>query len=485
MTTRASARVTASKKTLIPSVLCIHLFALILTAALALGVATSGSPEVITIICFAVLCVMVAVASPKAGVIGALIVGLTAGFTRRIFDYVLPGDSQSELLVLIPGVMVLVSLLSHSSRAGSRELKGNYPRFWLIVLAALVISGLNPLGVGLTLNVATSALLALMVMSFLLTAKEVVSFSAISSAILCVGTINCLYMLAQHFLGISPWDAYWVEHKGYGALGIGAEDIRPLGLASSAAESAALAGSTAVLAFSRLQKSACLLSKRSGWMIPALAVGLGAVVFSGTRTFLILTLIAMCFVMAAGAARPKVKLLGIVIAAVPAVIWISSLFVERVSVGAARTLTTLSGKEDLGTSTIPIHAEILVGGIIRGLTSVVGTGSGQLGSLGHGQIGVLGEMVANSEVDLGNLPLMAGVIGFIAAISMYIFFFGGLQVPLRLGGASIESSIVLIAIFGQWLSAGFYGMTILAWLAFGDMVSLNRKDKTVELDGDR
>ena len=401
--------------------------------------------------------VVLAQTHPSLAVCVAVSIGLSAGFTRRVLDFFAPQSTLVPFIVLLPSIFLLsVILIGRPKKLESP--RPQLPLFWKLLAIAVVLSGVSPFGAGLVTNLATSSFLLISVLSFVLSFTAKVDFSRVVIALIIVGSLNSLYMIGQHFFGLTPWDNLWVSTDGYAALHLTATEVRPLGIASSAAESAALSSVTYIVAISLLKFGRPVL--RPLFLILAFTA-LVAVTLSGTRTFLILSVLGTAVLLTSGRRRPFLALAGVLAVLVPAVVLVSSRLSGIQASGAARSLTTFSGEEDLSTSTIPLHFELLINGLIHGVSSVIGTGSGQMGRLGAN--------VGNTEIDLGNLPVMAGVVGFVAVIAMYWIFFKNLGFTLSYGGVQLQSALILVAFLGQWLAVGFYGMLAVAWLSFGEL----------------
>jgi hypothetical protein len=258
-------------------------------------------------------------------------------------------------------------------------------------------------------------------------------------------------------------------------LYLAADVVRPLGLASSAAESAGLAAVSVGLGCTYLKFEVGLLRTAS---ILVLIVGTWALVISGTRTFLLLSIAAAAVVLVGRTKRPVTNLVLALAFAIPIISAVSSRLLASATLGANRTLTTLSGQEDLSTSTIPLHVELAMNGILHGITTGIGTGSGQLG--------VLAELSGNAETDLANAATMAGLVGLIAILLTYIFMLKHVRGTIVTGGVRLEALVVLAATFGQWLNVGFYGLTCFIWLALGAYaIDARRGNRIGELDGNR
>lgn len=426
-----------------------------------------------TVVVTALLGLLVAQTSSRVAINIALGVGLTAGVSRRLLDYYAPDSSLTSLIVLLPGV-IIVGVVLWGRRRQTRTEPSKVPRFWMLVVMAVILAAINPFGAGLIANIATSSLLIGYLLCFLLTYRGTVSFKDLVWPIISIGSINSIYMISQHFMGLTPWDQLWVRDDGYAALYLTATEVRPLGVTSSAAESAALCAIVFVLSLGSIKFVHPVIKL---CLVGAAALSLVAVTLSGTRTFLILSVLGLAFLLAAGRKRPWLVLSVVLAILVPVVVLVSSRLSDVEASGAARSLNTFSGGEDLSQSTIPIHLDLLVNGIARGVSSVVGTGSGQLGRLAGNS--------NNAEIDFANLPLMSGLLGLIAVSAMYIAFFQRISLILRNGERNVVSALVLVAVLGQWMTVGFYGVLAVVWLAFGEFCKVVNDRTLDELDDNR
>lgn len=402
---------------------------------------------------------------PSFAVASAITVGVTSGFSRRVLTYFFPESQLVDLVVLIPAVVILATMLFHLSRSTIDS--PPTPVFFRILIVGIVLAGFNPSGAGLGANLLTSAQLGIWVAVFLLSYRGLVKFVSVARAVLLVGVLNALYMFWQNSFGLTPWDDLWVRTDGYAALYVGPDLVRPLGLASSAAESAALCAVVVAVGLGHLRDSRAPF--RALYVVPVM-IGFSGALIAGTRTFLLLTIAAACVWIAARSRHPVRNILLSVAAVVPLAAFIASRFLGSASNGVARTLNTLSGQEDLATSTIPLHIDLLVNGVLHGLTTVIGTGSGQLG--------VLTGTSGNAEVDIANAATMAGVVGLAAIVFAYVYLARNFSRVVSMGGLGLTALLVLVTTFGQWLSVGFYGLTCFVWFVFGALAREIQKAKT-------
>ncbi|WP_258369996.1 MULTISPECIES: hypothetical protein [unclassified Curtobacterium] len=390
----------------------------------------------------------------------AIVIGVSSGFWRRLIEWWDPKSLLTDQIVLLPTLLIVAAI------AGSREVRvARSPLALKLMLCAGVLGAINPLGAGLASNFLTGALLLSFVAAFLLGRTRSVNLTTVIRSVLLIATLNSVYMLAQVLWGLRPWDERWVRYDGYASLYVGVNEVRPLGLASSAAESALLAALGFVLAASCLILG---LTRWRGLVAVVAAVCLVATVASGTRTFLILALVSVAFAVAVRGRYFLVRLLvALSVVAVGAVTFSRDL-VGVAGGGAAHSLALISGSDQVSDTTAPVHVQLLVSGLMNGLRSIIGTGFGQLGQLTGNS--------ANAEVDIANISLAAGILGVVALIAVYGRALVAAVTAMRgRDRLRLLLALCLVASIGQWLTVGFYGMTACLWLFMGALTDQGMK----------
>ena len=442
------------------------------TVALVIGVAAAltlcvlatlavGGPAVIIILATC-LVVAVTVSKPDLGFVAAIVLGGANGFLRRLAGWLAPDGLATPIVAILPAVL-LVTIYVGVLLSRGRSPRGRAPAAFVIVCIVVLIAGINPAGTGIVSNALSSALLLSGVLAFLLTFHDVVQPRSVIIALTIVGTANAGYMIWQEIAGLTPWDAYWVDHFGYSALYIGPGLVRPLGLGASAAESAALSGMLVGVAVAQLKNS-----RNPSWLIP-LGVGLYAVLTSGTRTFALPALAVIILSFAIGRKRPVLVGLTSIAVALPVLVFASTRLMPSVSsAGVSRVLTMVSGSEDAETSTVGIHQDLILRSLFRGLSSVIGTGTGQVSVLASGGLG-------SSEQDISNMALIGGVLGVAAMLVLYVDFLKRFPHALRLREFT-PYLFIAVATIGQWMNVGYYGATPIIWASLG-VIFLIRTDR--------
>lgn len=417
---------------------------------------------------------VIAVRRPDIGFIAAVVLAATNGSARRILDYVDPGSPASALLPLLPGGLLVFIYITHLRRrsgstpgAPNRRIDGPV----LMLVAAVALAGLSPRG-SLTANLSAAGLLIVGILAFTLTRSKAIDARAVVVAVLIGGSLNALAMVHQELLGLTPWDALWVETEGYAAIYVGPGEVRPLGLAASAAESAAFCSALAGAGFA-------MWRTRRWWpALPLVGLGLYAVLLSGTRTYAILALAAIALSFAIG--RKRVIIDSAVAVGLTAVtVAVLSRFAESASTsrGIERILRTFAGTADESTNTLPVHLELVERGLVEGIGSLVGSGASRASVLAQAGQG-------STEFDLSNLTLIAGIPGLIAMVWIYGRYFR--QFPAALKSIDVAPVfLITVATFGQWLNIGFYGIVPVVWAALGIVYAQEVSGSAMDRDRQR
>ncbi|PVW02160.1 hypothetical protein DEA06_15910 [Microbacterium sp. Gd 4-13] len=436
-----------------------------------LATLTIGGPAVILLLMTAIVIVM-GVKKPEVAFVAAITVGVGNGALRRIAGWIDPSGIATQIVPIIPAV-ILVTLYVSLLVIRRNHWTDKAPIAFVLVCIVVIISGINPAGVGIVNNLLASSLLISGILAFILTFRRLIPHSSVINTLAVVGSINAAYMILQEINGLTPWDAYWVDNFGYSALYLGPNLVRPLGLGASAAESAAICAMLVGVSVARLR-----VSRNPAWLVP-ISLGLYAALTSGTRTFALPALAVILLGFAIGRKRPM--LVGLVTLAVtlPVIVVIAGRLMPAVSsAGAGRVLMLVSGSESEETSTVGIHQDLILSSLLRGLSSVIGTGSGQVSVLASGGLG-------SSEQDISNMALIGGVLGVVAMLALYITFARAIPGAFRdLNTAPFL--FITFATIGQWMNVGYYGATPLIWASLGVVLSLRTKEtKEYALDTGR
>jgi hypothetical protein len=432
--------------------------ALFLAAAAGVLVATPRWATLTLVVVLAVGLLTASVVSPKRAVPWAIAIAMTAGTSRRVLEYVFPSGVGVELLVIVPAAALLSSALVLASRhrqdaPGIAKLR--MPAALSAVFILFVFAGVNPGGAGVLNNFLTSALfLGGASLAFVLY-RGWLPYKVILIPLVTVGVLNSGYIVFHELWGAPAWDLAWAESHRYNSIFLGPGLIRPLGVASSVAESAAICGTAAVACFA-------LIRHRAGILLAPLGLLCGyALLLTGVRTYFITALVAMAFLWAMGRKHPIASFVLSAAVLVPAAIIVAGALANATtSSGVARVLNTVSGREDLANSSIPIHVDLLTRSLERGVASVIGTGSGQIGILAT-------EGLGSADTDLGNVALIGGLVGVVVCAWLWVYFLVRVPQALRNRGPQAISVLILVATFTQWFTPNQYGMTPVVWGSWG------------------
>lgn len=432
------------------------------TAVVFATVATvSFAGPAVLIVIVALIAIVASVSKPEVGFFIAITIGSANGLLRRLAGWIDPGGVATQLVAVIPAIL-LSSVLVTSLVVRTSEPRAKTPVPLIAVTLVIVLGGVNPGGAGLVNNLLSSSLLLTGVLVFLLSYRGLLGRTHVVTAIAVIGMTNALYMLAQEMYGLTPWDAYWVERYGYAALYIGPGIVRPLGIGASAAESAALCSMLVGLSIAMMWTKKNVL-----WLCPAM-VGLAAVLTSGTRTYALPALAVLFLGLSIGRKRPLLIAVLTLAIALPVMSYLSSrLLSASDSAGVSRVFAMVSGNEDAATSTVGIHQDLILDSLLKGIGSVIGTGTGQVSVLASGGLG-------SSEQDISNLALIGGIFGVLALVFLYVEF--ARRVPNGFRVAETTPFLfVALSTIGQWMNVGYYGATPLIWASIGYLFSIGKE----------
>ncbi|WP_084099570.1 hypothetical protein [Demequina sp. NBRC 110051] len=428
------------------------------TVIAAVAITTPEYQSLMVVAVIAALGAILAVLHPGTALPVAVVFGLSAGITRRILQYFLVGDELISYLVLVPALMIViagVSLRDDGPTAPQNATRVHAPAFFLMFVAVFVLAGVNPAGAGIVNNLLTSALYLAGMSVFMPYFRGQVVLKPLLTAVLVTAALNSAYLIWHEVMGVPAWDLAWAEQGGYASLYLGPGLIRPLGIASSVAESATLAGIGTIIAFWRLKNRRGLVH-----LVLGLLCAYGLLV-TGIRTTTIMLLIAAIALMAAGRRHPLFFAAASGLLVAPVVYLAAGHFsATSDAAGVARITTTLSGQESAETSTLPIHLELMWSSLASGARSVVGTGSGQIGLLASDGLG-------SADTDLGNAALVGGVLGVVALLVAWWTCARGFSAVFADGGDGAIALLVLIVTFTQWITPNQYGTVPIIWACLG------------------
>lgn len=439
----------------------------VLTFGLALGAATASPSSVrVAVTLSTALAVVVAVLrSPRQAVIGLLVWLYVLGTLRRILTGLgSPGDNDPLLLMAPAVVAVLVIVAARNGAFRSRTRLTNA----VLALSGLLLAGsLNPLQGGVAVGFA-GLLFVLVPALWFWVGRSLLddrTFARILWLVSVLAPLAALYGLYQVYRGFPPWDANWIEDRGYAALQVG-DALRQFASFSSATEYVGFIAIGMVIWALRLRHR----STRALAIVPLALISWGLALASVRGALVVLAVtLGMLFAIARGLGLLRTVMVGV------GALFLLGFAVSQIDpgqVGGGRTsallsrqVTGLSDPLDPGTSTLPIHIDALVGGLREVAVNPLGRGTGSA-SIAADRFGDVSQI---TDVDPSNVAVALGLPGLVAYLAIVIL---GLRLALRRARSGrdflglVALGILLVTSL-QWLAGGNYAIAPLPWLVLG------------------
>jgi hypothetical protein len=436
---------------------------------------------------FAAVLAFVCLRSTVQGLVVTVLWLVMLGATRRLASEIV-ADPGRDPLVLVGAVATAVltarAMLAGAAR-GLTPLAGGLLAF----NALAVVEMLNPdqpAGLG---RVAGLLVWVLPTLWFWVGRAFVDAALARRIVLIAAGatTLTALYGIAQSLAGFPPWDESWVDRRGYAALFIGPDTVRPFGTYASAAEFAlscavgAVVAATAAFAPSLLVASRARRGRRRrarqvvGASIVLFGITFAGLVLSAVRTALVLLVVALpvVYLVARGRRAWKVLAVATVVGAgaVTALAQVDPDSVGTVGPQAAvRRILVLvndpfaSNRENTD-NTLELHVENAKQGFSDAWSHPFGHGTGSTGIAGEH----FGGGSRSTDLDLSDAGVAFGLLGLVLAVGIVVLgFVTGVRAALR--DRSFESVAlvgVLVVSFGAWFQGAHYAMAPLLWLLLG------------------
>lgn len=431
------------------------------------GTSASNSDLVRIAVAVAVACLLVSVAasSPQLALYGLVAWLVALGFLRRLLTTFGSSDPLGDPLLLVGPVSLFVLFLIAAERGALRE-QTRLSRAVLGLTVVLALSAVNPMQGGLTVGLGGALLVVVPMLAFWV-GRSLLDGHAIGVLVRLLGALAFLaaiYGLMQTFYDFPSWDQRWIAQSGYAALNVGGR-IRAFGTSSSASEYAALLA-VGILSWRALATR----PSRLPVAVAAIAVITTAVWFESVRDAVVLTLAALWLTFAASHRMSigRALLVGaVLLAALPTVVGhLSSSQSEKTATSSLVTHQVEGLSEPFGhRSTLGVHSEEVVNGIAQAFTNPVGRGVGATTIAASKFEGTS----AGAEVDPGNAPIAAGIIGLVLYILIVVYGIGG---SYRLAQArrtipALAALGIVVVTFLHWLTGGQYAIVPLAWLFLG------------------
>jgi hypothetical protein len=404
------------------------------------------------------------VASPRT-LLYALIVWLSVlGFVRRVASIAFVPADADPLLLVEPFTVAVLALAAVRLRALS--VSTTLAKASLVLAILLLAGALNPAQGSLATGLAGLLFVLVPVCGFWIGRAfcDEGTFRRILGLVAALGLAEAVYGLCQTFAGFPRWDAFWIRSAGYSALNISGV-TRAFGGFSSASEYAAFLSVALIVWIVRAARPG-----RLWFSAVAVAVLAVALFYESARGVIFLIPAALVLMLAARARRPasmSLALAALAVLIVPAVV----ARVAPASSGTGRSALIEHQVEGLqhplsrSSSTLSIHAALVVGGIREAVSNPLGSGTGAVTIAGS----KFGGKSRSTEADPSNAAVALGIPGLLAyALVLALGLRQAYALAVRRRDACALSALgLLVVTVLQWLNGGQYAVALLVWLTLG------------------
>jgi hypothetical protein len=419
--------------------------------------------------------------SRRSGLLATLLYLLFLGDYRRFVGF-LSGYPESDPLLLVAPAAAAV-LFCCALFEQRLSLRGPLAKLVAALMLLMAFGMLNPLQGGLDVGVAGALFYLVPLLWFWIgrayVTRELLEFLSLRMLV-AVGALATAWGLYQNYFGLLAFEQAWVERIGYGALYISDEVVRAIAFFNSSAEYQRFLLVTAVslLAAWLAQRSKLALALPVVLVALFLAAARGPIVmFAGAAVVLWAvagrSAITWPARFVAGAAMLGAALLG-------ALLFLQTVtFGERVGAVVDRQVEGLLDPTNERTSTAVGHLQMVVDGIVAGVTTPAGQGLGAT-TLAASKFGA---RTINAELDFANIMLSLGILGGLLYAAIIVTV---LRTSLAWWRAARETTAlvtlgIVVVTFGGWLIGGEYSMAALVWLYVGAMDNLASQARRQQL----
>ena len=414
--------------------------------------------------------------APRQGLVLTLAWLLLLGTTRRVVS-TFQGDPSSDPLLLVgPAAAAVLAVFAFA--LGALRARGVLATSVAALSVLALVQVLNPDQGSLRTGLA-GLLFWLVPMLWFWVGRGLLDVRR-AGTVLVLAALGALassvYALVQAAIGFPSWDARWIDDRGYAALYVGPDTVRPFGPFASAAELALVLGFGIVLAaIVALDRRRVTDRTNTALMLLALGAFAALVVASGfaaVRTAIVLTVFAFGIVLAVRAGAGLVRAVMIAVLVLAAMVGVFSQInaeglhesgvqgmVRRVVLGIGDPL----GEEH---STLRGHLDLAQNGVEEGFTDPLGDGTGSVTIAGD-RFG--GEGRNDTENDLSNAGLAFGILGMalVATVTVAAFVLVARRVRERRDVAVLAVLALMLVGLGSWWRGGHWFAAPLVWVLLG------------------
>ena len=283
-------------------------------------------------------------------------------------------------------------------------------------------------------------------------------------AIPIIASITALYGLKQIYFGFFSFEEAWMELADYNSLNV-LGTMRAISSFTSSSEYAQFLSIAIVICW------AMMLKNKSKRMVSTLPLPLlfFALFMTSQRGAILFTMAALSLLMIFSVNKGKARFLATLIT----LIVMTGTYLAIININTAdnaliaHQVDGLANPFDEEHSTLGLHWTLLIEGFVRGLTNPLGYGLGASTIAGS----KLGAGVIGSEIDITNIMISDGIVGFILYGMIIVKVLSSSYRLYKLDNSALSYSIwgILISSIGGWCIGGNYSTLAIIWICIGYM----------------
>ncbi|WP_040952937.1 hypothetical protein [Gorillibacterium massiliense] len=406
---------------------------------------------------------------PNKALIAMFILLPILGFIRRALIPFAGWSGFDPIVAIVPGMVCFFGFNYYYERFFRKQLELDDSKFFSLVrwlLFVHIMQVFNPMQGSLLAGMAGAMFYITPLMWMTLSRqhfseKMMIRFIKVIPIIAC---ILALYGLKQIYLGFYSFEITWMNMTNYSSLNVQGM-MRAISTFTSANEYAQFLSISAVICWAFMLKAN---SSKLPFLLP-LPLLFYAIFMTSQRGAALTTMIAISLLSILSARTRKSR----TIVTIVTLLITTGAYIAIININPndnaliAHQVDGLANPLDDEHSTVGLHWKIIMDGFVRGLTNPLGYGLGT-GSIAGAK---LGSGVIGTEVDLTNILISDGIIGFV----LYFFIIvKGLKSAYRLyklDNSPLSFAIwgILISTIGGWCIGGNYSTAALIWICIGYM----------------
>ncbi len=398
------------------------------------------------------------------------------GDIRRILN--LTGDFPKfdPLLLVGPVFSIIITL---PILLGLR-LKDNMSKAVLALMIVMTLEIVNPKQGPVVVGIA-GAMFYLVPLLWFWLGRQYGTFNMlerlISGGLVPLGLLAAVLGIVQTYIGFLPWEKSWIDNVAshLSSINLGGGFYRAFGYSVNGVE------------FSQVMMTACtaatalFFAGRRVFLLPVPILAWGIFLASSRGAVLhCLFGVAAAWALSSRSGRGWLPRMAFALALGIGVIGFSAVkaasptgsqskqFTSAADAASQHQIEGFAHPTDAKHSTAALHSQMVVTGIMRGITYPIGYGLGSA-TLGSSRLGGDASASGSAEFDVSDVFTTTGVVGgflylyiFLLILQRSVWF--GRSAPKFIGLPTLG---IMFSLLGQWLALGSYAMTPLTWLLIG------------------